>query len=102
MAFGLHYAVFATSHETGKGPVLNENVVAVTAGALESDVMDVNAGNKSRSVRITADTNCWVHWGENPTALSDGTAGRPMGPDISTDEYFDILANWKISVIQRT
>lgn len=102
MAFGLHYTVFASANETGKGPALSMASRSVGGTSEQTAVMDSTAGNRPRSVRVCVDTNCWVTWGENPTALTDGTDGVPMGIDTSTVEYFDIPANHKIAVIQRT
>lgn len=107
MAVGVQYTVFRSSAETGKGPVLNENVVAVVGTSTQSPtVMDPNGGNKPCSVRLAADTDCFVFWDygnrDNPVALDTGLGGRAMGPTVSTVEYFDIPADAKIAVIQRT
>ncbi len=101
----LQYTVFRAADVTGRGPVLNENVIAIGGASVQSAIMDPNAPveakNGQRAVRIVADAKCYVTWGQNPTALGDGTQGRMMGPDISTGEYFDIKADEKIAVIAR-
>lgn len=98
----LQFTSFWSANETGKGPVLNENVVTIAGTSAQSGVMDPNGGNKPRSVRVAVDAKCWVTWGADPTALNDGTDGRMMGSDVSTVEYFDIPADHKIAVIERT
>ncbi len=103
MAFGLHFAVFASARATGNGPVLNENVRSIGGSSQATGVMDASAGNRARRVRVAVDTNCWVTWGApGIAALTNGTEGRPMGTDISTVEYFDIQADHVIAVIART
>ena len=99
----LQYTVFETAGATADGPVLNENVITIGGSSDQSPtVIDPNtAANRTRRVRITVDANCWVTWGADPTALTDGTDGRMMGTDVSTAEYFSIPAGLKISVIQR-
>jgi len=98
----LQYTVFFSATETGKGPVLNENVIAIGGASAQSPtVVDPTAtpANQSRCVRLSADANCWVTWGANPTALDTGLGGRMIG--TGNPEYFDILANHKIAVITR-
>jgi hypothetical protein len=98
----LQYTVFFSATETGKGPVLNENVIAIGgASAQSTTVMDPTAtlANQSRCVRITADANCWVIWGASPIALDTGLGGRMIG--TGNPEYFDIPANHKLAVIAR-
>lgn len=97
----LQYTVFWGASETGKGPVLNEGIVTIAGTSDQSGVIDSGGGNQSRSVRIAVDSNCWVTWGDDPTALNDGSEGRMMGTDVSTVEYFDIPAGHKIAVISR-
>ena len=98
----LQYTVFFAANETGKGPVLNENVITIGGASAQSPtVVDPNAStpNQSRCVCITADANCWVTWGLNPTALDTGLGGRMIGAE--NPHYFDIPANHKIAVITR-
>ncbi len=51
-------------------------------------------------MRLVADAECWVHWGNDVTALNDGTAGRMFGAD--NPEYFSIEAGQVVAVIERT
>lgn len=100
----LQYTTFFSATETGKGPVLNENVITIGGASAQSPgVVDPTATgaqiNQSRCVRISADANCWVTWGTNPTALDTGLGGRMIG--AGNPEYFDLLANHKIAVITR-
>lgn len=81
--------------------MLNENVVTVGSSSTQSAVMHAAAtpSNQSRCVRVVSDTDCWVNWGSNPTALNTGLGGRMIG--AGNPEYFDILANDKIACIER-
>ena len=97
----LQYTVFFAANETGKGPVLNENVITVSGSSAQSPtVMVPSGGNQSRCVRVMSDVDAWVTWGSNPTALNTGLGGRMIG--AGNPEYFDILASDKIAVIERT
>lgn len=97
----LQFTVFYSSAESGKGPVLNEGLQTVAGTSSQTGVMDPAGGAQSRSVRLATTEKVWVTWGDDPTALQDGSDGRMMGPDISTVEYFDIPADSKIAVIAR-
>lgn len=97
----LQYTVFETAGSTAQGDPIQEGVITIAGASDQSDVI-VGSGNKRRSVRIAVDSDCWVTWGEDPTALTDGTAGRMMGTQVSTVEYFNIQSGHKIAVIQRT
>lgn len=95
----LFFAVFADAKETAKGPVLQEGTVTISGTSAQSAV--ITGSNRAiRRVRLFADTNCFVTWGENPTAKTDGTDGRPMGSE--NPEFWDIESGYKIAVIQRT
>jgi hypothetical protein len=96
----LFYRVWDTAAEVANGPVKNENLVAIGGTSAQSGLIDGAGGNRSRRVRVFADTACFITWGENPTALTDGTEGMPMGAD--NPEYVEIRADHKIAVIQRT
>lgn len=95
----LFYTVWDTAAEVANGPVKNENKVAIGGTSTQSGVIDFLGLNRSRRVRLFAGAACFVTWGENPTAVSDGTEGRALGAE--NPEYVEILANHKIAVIQR-
>jgi hypothetical protein len=96
----LYYAVWDTAAEVANGPVKAEGKVAIGGTSTQSAaVVDPAGGNRSRRVRLFADGPCFVTWGENPTAVSDGTDGRPVGAE--NPEYVEILANHLIAVIER-
>lgn len=97
----LQYTVFHNAGATAQGPVLNEDVLTISGTAAQSGAMHSTASpaNQARRVRIATDTDCWVTWGEDPTAVNDGTDGRMMF--ANSWEYVEIQANHKISVIQR-
>ena len=78
----LFYAVWDTAAEVANGPVKAEGKVSIAGTSTQSSaVVDPTGGNRSRRVRLWAGAACYVTWGVNPTAVNDGTAGRPQeGP----------------------
>lgn len=95
----LQFTVWDTAAEVALGDPSQEDTVAI--GGTSAQTAEITAeGKKRRRVRIICDTNAWVTWGEDPTALADGSAGRMMGAE--NPEYFDIESGHKIAVIQRT
>ena len=99
----LYYCVFNNAGATAQGPVLSEGVVSIAGTSTSStSVMDPNAAvaNEARRVRLFTDTNCFVTWGDSPTAVNDGSAGRPMTAE--SWEYVEIPANQKLAVISRS
>ncbi len=92
--------VWRSSESVAAGPVLNEEKVAIGGASAQSGVMNSAGGNKSLTVRVMCDSNAYVTWGSNPTAVADGTEGRAMGSE--NPEYFFIKADEKIAVIERT
>ena len=96
----LFYTVWDTAAEVANGPVKNENKVTIAATSTQSGLIEAAGGNRSRRVRIYAGAKCFVTWGANPTAVNDGTAGRAMGAD--NPEYYEIQADHKIAVIERS
>jgi hypothetical protein len=94
----LFISVYEAAGSTALDDPLQEEVVTVGAGSLRSNAIS-GPGNKKRTVRLFTDADCFVTWGEDPTALTDGSEGRPMGAE--NPEYFSIQAGHKIAVIQR-
>jgi len=94
----LQITVFEVAGSTALGDPLQEEIVAVGAGSLTSNVI-VGSGKRRRTVRFYTDTDCWVTWGASPTAKTDGTAGRMLGAD--NPEYWNVEAGHKIAVIER-
>ncbi len=94
----LFFAVFEGAVEVASGDPVQEDVILITAGSLQSAVI-VGTGRKRQRVRILADTDCFATWGLNPTALGDGTDGRPL--TAGSAEYFGIEAGHKIATIER-
>jgi hypothetical protein len=95
----LQYTVYNTAGATANGPVLNEGVITIGGTSAAGAIMDADAGNKARRVRIAVDTDCWVTWDADPTAVNDGSEGRMMF--AGSWEYVEVLANHKIAVIER-
>lgn len=82
---------------TSMGDVLQEEIVSIGAGSLQSGVI-VGSG-VFRKVRMYADSDCFVTWGANPTATTDGTSGRFLG--ANNPEYFQLEAGERVAVIER-
>lgn len=94
----LYFAVFADAKETAKGPALQFGAVTIGGTSTQSSAI-VGSERAVRRVRLFADALCFVHWGANPTAVNNGTAGIPLGTE--NPEYIDVEAEHKIAVITR-
>ena len=95
----LFISVFGDATQTLVGEPVQEMTVAVGVGSLQSSVLTAGNNKVWRRVRLFTDTDCFVTWGSDPTALADGTAGRPMGAE--NPEVFTIESGSKIAVIAR-
>ena len=95
----LFIGVWGDASQTLIGQPIQEMTVAIGAGSLQSGILTQGNNKVQRRVRIMADTDCFVTWGVDPTALNDGTQGRPMGAE--NPEVFGIESGWKIAVIER-
>ena len=61
----LFISVWGGAGEVAMGDVLQEEVVAVGGGSLQSNII-TGSGVRQR-VRLYSDTDCFVTWGNNPT-----------------------------------
>jgi len=95
----LYISVWTNAAAVALGDPLQETSVNIDVTSTQSAAI-VGSGRKRRRVRLFADADCFAAWGEDPTALTDGTDGLPLG--ASNPEYFDIEAGHKIAVISRT
>ena len=98
MAIGLQISVFSDAKEVLFDAPLQEEVVAIGAGSLQSNAI-TGDNREMRLVRLFCDADCFVTWGANPTATTDGTSGRALGAE--NPEVFGIFAGNKIAVINR-
>ena len=94
----LFFAVFLGAAEVAAGDPVQESTVDIGVASAQSAAI-TGTDRKRHRVRVFADINCFATWGENPTALNDGTSGRPL--EAGSAEYFDIEAGHKIAVIER-
>lgn len=94
----LFFCVFEAAGAVALGDPIQESKVSITGSSLQSAAI-VGENRKRRRVRIHPDADCFVTWGANPEAQTDGSNGRPM-PSGGT-EYFDIEAGHKIAVIEK-
>ena len=95
----LYFRVYGVAGAVAEGLPVNENKVSIGGSSTQSGVMHAAGGNRSRVVRVFADAACFVTWGANPTVLSDGTEGMPLGSE--NPEYISVRADHIIAVIQR-
>lgn len=95
----LYYAVFEAVGRIVLDEPIQENKVAISATSAQSATI-TGTGNKMQYVRLFADTNCFVTWGDDPTALTDGSEGRPLQAGVQ--DYVGVKAGQKLAVIQRT
>ena len=95
----LYITAFKDAKEVALGlPALEEKVV-YTSTSVQSSALPVQNPKITYRVRLFSDADCFVTWGDNPTALIDGTEGRPLG--ANNPEYFAIDNGQKIAVINR-
>ena len=94
----LYITVWEDAAEVALGQPTQEMTVPIGASSAQSAVI-VGVKNRHLRMRLMADGDCFVTWGDDPTALTDGTSGRPMGAE--NPEYFSINAGQKVAVIQR-
>lgn len=97
----LYFRVFESAAATAK-KVLQDGAVAIGTASAQSAAINsdnTNTGKEFRKVRLFADATCFVTWGEDPTAESDGSDGMPVGTE--NPEYVDIQVGHKIAVIER-
>ena len=95
----VYFRVYGVAGAVAEGLPVNENKVGISGSSSQSGVMHAAGGNRSRVVRLFADAACFVTWGANPTVLSDGTEGMPLGSE--NPEYIQVQADHVIAVIQR-
>ena len=101
MAIGLQISVFENAQEVLFGSPVQEEVVAIGAGSVQSNAISgsTTAPVPMLRVRLFADADCFVTWGDDPTALTTGVGGRAIGAE--NPEIFGIPAGQKIAVINR-
>ena len=90
-------SVFQDAVSTALGPVIQEEKITISGTSAQTSALP--GTKRNRSVRIYSDTDCYVTWGENPTALTDGSEGRMVG--ANNPEYFSIPAGYKLAAIVR-
>lgn len=94
----LFITVWRDAEEVALGQPIQEMTVNIGVSSTNSAII-VGTDRQRNRVRIFADSNAFVTWDVNPTALNDGTSGRAMGSE--NPEYFDIESGHKIAVIER-
>lgn len=95
------FASWDYASEVAVGDPHQESTIAIGGTSAQGAVITTGTGQSRHRcrVRLFADTKCFVTWGADPTALNDGTDGRPMG--VENPEYVDIEAGDRIAVIER-
>lgn len=96
----LRATIFVGAVEVAKGEPLETISVDITGSHLETAAVSGSAqevaGNIVRKMRLHAEIDCYVAWGENPVADVNS-----MPLDATNPEYFDIVCGHKISVLAR-
>ena len=95
----LYYCVFQGAREVANGDPIQEGSVAISGTSAQSEVIE-GSDRVRRRVRVFTDTACFVTWGSDPTAVNDGSDGRPLAAEGG--EYFDVEAGHKLAVIARS
>lgn len=97
----LSIVTFSSAVNTALGDPLEFQQVTVSATSTQSAALTNPTPDRQQDVtcRLMADTDCFVVWGDDPTAggFSDSI---PLGS--SNPEYFAIKTGHKVAVIQRT
>ena len=93
----LFITAFRQAGSTALGDPTQEEVVDIGVASTNSNA--ITGDRAFRTVRLYADADCFVTWGEDPTATIDGTSGRAVGAD--NPEYWHIPVGYIIAVIQR-
>ncbi len=89
--------VFADAKEVLFDVPLQIMSVAVGAGSLKSSAV-TGSGKQIRHCRLFSDADCFVIWGDDPTAV-DFTDSLPLGAE--NPEVVGVKAGQFIAVIQR-
>ncbi len=96
----LQITVFPDAMEVPLGvPAMEEAVTFAGVSVQSSALPQVNNKVWVHRVRVIADADCWVTWGDDPTATTDGSSGRMVAAEAA--EYFAISSGKKIAVIAR-
>ncbi len=95
----LYFSVWEDAGVVALGDPIQESSLVIGASSVQSAESIVGSDRKRKRVRLFADADCFVAWGDNPTALQDGTDGMPMS--AGAPEYVDIEGGHKIATIER-
>jgi hypothetical protein len=97
------FRVYESAAEVAHGDPIQEDTVTIGVTHELSAVIPAkgptDTQKRHRRVRIFADVDCFVTWGDNPEATGDGQSGMPLGAE--NPEYISILSGQRFSVIQR-
>ena len=93
----LSIIVFADAKEVLFDVPIQIDSVTIGAGSLQSAAI-TGDNNQIRHVRLFADADCFVLWGDNPTAV-DFTDSMPLGAE--NPEVVGIKAGQLVAVITR-
>ena len=95
----LFIGVWGDASQTLIGQPVEELTITITGTSAQSAALSSGNNVAMRRVRLFADTDCFVTWGADPTALGSGLGGRPLGAE--NPEVFGIESGQKIAVIER-
>ena len=92
-------SVFITVWDSAREVALGDPIQyaqAVIGGANSAAI--TGSGKKRKRCRLYAESNCWIKWGESPTATG-GSDSIPLGAD--NPEYVDVEAGHVLTAITR-
>ena len=95
----LFITVWGDATQTLLGEPIQEEAVTISGTSAQSSAILGGVNKAMRRVRLYTDTDCFVTWGTDPTALTNGTAGRALGAD--NPEVFGVESGQRIAVIER-
>lgn len=92
----LSVTVFNSASEVALGDPIEVLTVAIGGSSAATSAITTSGTMPRVRVRLFAQSDCYIAWGENPTASSSTT---PLGSE--NPEFFDVARGHKIAVITR-
>lgn len=97
----LYFAVWDDAKEVARGDPIQFGTITIDVASAQSvAIAQGGAATGRKRVRVWGDVDCFVHYGANPTAANDGTAGFPVGQ--KNPEYFDVQVGHKLATIVKS
>ena len=96
----LFLSVFDAASNALVAPASEFLTITVGGASAQSSVLTGPTKPVQKLVRMFTDTDCFVHWGADPTATSNGSSGMPLGAE--NPEVVTVDTGQKFACIERT